>query len=95
MKHPTHWTDQPSTLEDAEPLLRFFANGFAFEVRRMMDIGIERWFVSMGTLFGSQTIEVPRAVDAFRAVDVANNAASKGEELPIGDFPEWKIVPNT
>lgn len=86
-----HWTDQPDAVTEAEPLSRFFLSGpgQSVEVRQ---IGYnDGLFVTVGNLFGSQTIKVPDAKTAFRVVG-AISALDSGQTLKISSFPGVEIL---
>ena len=80
------WSDQPAALEGAEivfrSFLRFPGGGQSAEVRRAG----ERWFLSVGNLFGSQTLECSGPEAALRALTRALSA--RGDEAvaaPLGE----------
>lgn len=86
-----HWTDQPDAVTEAEPLSRFFLSGpgQSVEVRQ---IGFnDGLFVTVGNLFGSQTIQVPDAKTAFQVIGAMADLEN-GQTIKISRFPGAEIL---
>ena len=76
------WTDQPAFLEEGKNLLR---------TGEVQVIKVEDdYFVTKGSLFGSQTIKAKDADDAFKAVNLFNRASGE-RPLDIGKHG-WDFV---
>lgn len=80
------WKDQPMELEQTEIVARFRVERFpTIEVRRRPAsvVDAERWYVTIGSLFGSQTLRCLSAAVAFRVIDQALRAInSNNENIP-------------
>lgn len=76
------WTDQPTIVEGIPIRVSCFAHGRSLEIR---SDDAERHYVTIGNLFGSQTVSCPSLMEALRVFNVAANAAKHPQlELPDG-----------
>jgi hypothetical protein len=95
------WLDQPD-FEKLEGLCHLHLHGCtSAQVAKVQHEGQEKFIVTTGTLFGSQTILLPNAEAAFHALALASEQAYKIERS--GDKPVepvsvskygWTILPN-
>jgi hypothetical protein len=81
MKVARTWTDQPLEVEGSEVMLSFSGQRAVVEVRK----GPATWYVSAGSLFGSQTVRCPDAETAMRVAHaVARASGKKAAGVPAG-----------
>ena len=80
------WTDQPAVVEQAEPVASIRVGG-----ARRVEIRAETagsYLLTIGTLFGSQTLRCPDARAAFRmlgrAAELSEKRDVKPEKPPAG-----------
>lgn len=82
------WTDQPAELAECPILASVaIASGIA-EVRQAPDReGSARFYVTVGTLFGSETVVCYGATAAFKVLELASRKETgKSKALPAGAF---------
>jgi len=86
VKHKRGWSSQPVEVEDHEILCDFFHKGLGqvVEIRK-------GYFVTVGNLFGSQTIKVPNADTALRIIDALSKLPEDGE-IELKNFPGCEII---
>jgi hypothetical protein len=68
------WTDQPIEVADGLIVCRFFANSQTFEVRKAKG-GV--WYLTVGNLFGSQTLKCYAPEVVFDAIDAGTSVSVK------------------
>jgi hypothetical protein len=82
------WRDQPKILEGAKVKTTFRLSHQQVEIREASD---GTYYVTVGNLFGSQTLYVPDAakvLDAIEHVKLALEAREKNEDAPATSPPE-------
>ena len=78
------WTDQPSKVNNAKIVFRAYINSRIIEVR---DAGKGWYYVTIGNLFGSQSIECASVDVAFKVMNDAAHYDDVTDEqmtLPLG-----------
>jgi hypothetical protein len=68
--YPTSWNDQPSIVTQAKPIFSFNAESRMIEVRR----NGPDFFISIGNLFGSQTLTTTDIDTLFHLLESAAKA---------------------
>jgi hypothetical protein len=76
-----NWTDQPVELEEADVMFCANIDGRIVEVRA----GDAWWYVTVGNLWGSETLRVGNAREAFRVLNQIVETPSGGQR-GIPDF---------
>ena len=77
------WADQPREVVDLPVVCKFYASPRLIEVRK----GAQGWYyVTIGNLFGSETIECASTDVAWEVVDLATSVDEDGPKakLPLG-----------
>lgn len=87
-----NWLDQPREIEQAEVLLHTFIDigpikGHGIEIRK----GPGAWYLTMGNLFGSQTVKCRDAEAVIRCLAAAMKA---GKEAPVPVPGECQLLPS-
>ncbi|MHC4933795.1 MAG: hypothetical protein ACYTGV_16575 [Planctomycetota bacterium] len=71
----TQWTDQPAVLENAESIAVIaLDNGRIAQILRRPVAAWVEWYVTVGNLFGSQTVRVRDLEGAVRLIDSVSQA---------------------
>lgn len=78
--YPTIWSDQPKIVTSAKPILTINVETRIVEVRRQGGT----FYVSLGNLFGSQTVKTDYIDKAFHLVELAAKLKNKDLQLPEG-----------
>lgn len=73
------WTDQPEFLEQGKSHFHGMFDGRGVQIIED-DVGV--FYVTIGNLFGSQTIQCGSCRDAFRAIQLVYNAR-EGETIAV------------
>jgi hypothetical protein len=85
-----NWKDQPAVLEKGEKILSIFMKDCieAVQIKEGPDAG---FFVTVGNLFGSQTIKVTSANDVIAMLQMVydRQSGAKSRDIPDG----WKVIP--
>ena len=95
------WRDQPE-FECFEAITELLMHGSRMvQVAKVSYKGELGYMVTCGNLFGSQTILVPNADEALKALNVAQEQSRKVEEAGGKEVPPfgvarygWKLLPN-
>jgi len=91
--NPKTWEDQPDIVANAKRLCGFpLRDGWSAEVRKIdaanSSTDKDVYFVTFGTLFGSQTIRCATSDDVFLVLATAEKKkGSKEAKLPKGSAP--------
>lgn len=84
------WNDQPDMVQEAQVLCDVFLEKrcATLQVRKLNS----SYYVTVGTLFGSQTIECPNADSVFSLIEIASRvkANDQPKDLPSG----FKLLAN-
>jgi len=81
VKNIRTWNDQPAEVEDGLTVCRFYANSWTFEVRKAKG---DVWYLTVGNLFGSQTLKCHAPEVVFDAIDREIGAVGRKVGLPVG-----------
>lgn len=80
------WTDQPEILEDGVHLC--YCKTDEQHAQVIVNPETQKHYVTVGNLFGSQTVEVGSAHDAFRLIDMLSDAKGRGLDPEMNGF-KW------
>lgn len=83
--HPRHWKNQPKACEGCPVRFSAFFHGSSVEVRE--ESSGTSWLVTVGNLFGSQTVRVRTTADLLYTLQLAAR-----EERPEGGFNRPKAI---
>lgn len=88
-----NWTDQPAFLAGAASLCLCNTGDTLIQVMRSDAVFPgAAYYVTAGSLFGSRTIRVRDADDAFRAIETIG-AVEEGQTIVAGR-QRWTVIPN-
>ena len=88
------WSDQPDVCRFAEKIFSCFINaaGSTFEVRKSNSSFDNSYYLTIGNLFGSETVKVNSAEETFRLMEIslrhAINRKDSEDRIKLPDFAE-------
>ena len=82
--YPLIWTDQPAVLETAEPLLTLNIESNMVQIRKAAD----RYYVTHGNLFGSQTMQMATSGLVFRVLELAIKSRNRKASVKMPEGVE-------
>lgn len=74
------WTDQPDTVEESRVVFKAYFNSRLVEVR---DAGGGWYLVSVGNIFGSQTLSCASAAVTFQVLEKIANRADDDTRMTL------------
>lgn len=84
------WVDQPDCVEGARVLLhQYVGEAQSVEIRRKDDM----YFLSVGNLFGSQTVLCPSSESTFECLDLVSRAALNKQTITVPR--SCTLIPNS
>lgn len=85
-----HWNDQPNELENSQLICDFYLNNrhVALHVYKLENT----FYVTIGNLFGSQTIKCPSVESVLTIIGIASK--SKDGDNPKDLPPGFVLMPN-
>lgn len=83
-EYPKEWSDQPDCVLKAHPVVSFSTNKAIIEIRdagRSLVGGEQSYYVSVGNLFGSQTLSCPNIYHVWAVIKLTQQSR-KGPVVP-------------